>query len=81
MPFYNQTTSRRVRFQCLGEDTEKDRTLSVPTKSTKIGNHKIENKIYWNCVRFMATFLSSLTDNLAEGLHEGKCKDCEWSCE
>ena len=29
----------------------------------------------------MAGFLSSLTDNLAEGLHRGKCKDCKSSLE
>ena len=29
----------------------------------------------------MASSLSSLTDDLAEGLHKGKCKDCKFSLE
>ena len=31
--------------------------------------------------RFMADSLSTLTDNLAEGLHKGKCKVCKSSLE
>ena len=29
----------------------------------------------------MGSSLSSLTDNLVEGLHKGKCKDCKSSLE
>ena len=32
-------------------------------------------------VRFMASSLSNLTDNLAEDLSKGKCKDCKSSLE
>ena len=28
-------------------------------------------------VRFMATSLSNLVDNLTEGIHKTKCKDCD----
>ena len=30
-----------------------------------------------NSVRFMASSLLGLTNNLAEGLHKVKCKDCK----
>ena len=33
------------------------------------------------CVRFMCSSLSSLTDNLAKELQQGKCKDCKSSLE
>ena len=32
-------------------------------------------------VKFMASSLSRLSDNLTEGLHKGKCKDCKLSLE
>ena len=32
-------------------------------------------------VRFMASSLSKLVDNLTDGLHRDKCKDCESSLE
>ena len=31
--------------------------------------------------RFMATSLSNLADNLAEGIHKIKCKDCSYFLE
>ena len=34
-----------------------------------------------NSVRFMARSLSSIYDNLAEGLHKSKCLDCKCSPE
>ena len=35
--------------------------------------------MFIDSVRFMASLLSSLTDNLAAGLHQDLCKDCK-SC-
>ena len=32
-------------------------------------------------IKFMASFQLSLSDSLAEGLHEGECKNCEPSLE
>ena len=68
-------------FECLGENTEKYITFSVPI------NKKIENKdleitfkikfIY--SYRFMSSSLSKLVDNLPEGIHNNKCLDCN-SC-
>ena len=68
-------------FECLGENTEKYITFSVPLKK-KIENKNIEitYKIkFIDSFRFMSSSLSKLVDNLSEGLHYNKCLDCE-SC-
>ena len=68
-------------FECLGENTEKYITFSVPIKK-KIENKDIEitYKIkFIDSYRFMAMPLSKLIDNLSEGIHNNKCADCK-SC-
>ena len=68
-------------FECLGENTEKYITFSVPI------NKKIENKDleitykikFIASYRFMSSSLSKLVDNLSEGIHNNKCLDCN-SC-
>ena len=68
-------------FECLGKNTEKYITFSVPIKK------KIENKdleitykiIFIDSYRFMSSSLSKLVDNLSEGIHNNKCIDCN-SC-
>ena len=68
-------------FECLGENTEKYITFSVPIKK-EIRNKNIEitYKIkFIDSYRFMSTSLSKLVDNLSEGIHNNKCLDCE-SC-
>ena len=68
-------------FECLGENTEKYITFSVPLKK-KIENKNVEitYKIkFIDSFRFMSSSLSKLVDNLSEGLHNNKCLDCE-SC-
>ena len=73
-------------FECLGENTEKYITFSVPikkeiTKKDKNGNDKIVKISYKikfsDSYRFMSTSLSKLIDNLSAGLHNDKCKDCK----
>ena len=62
-------------FECLGENTEKYITFSVPIKK------RIENKDMYitykinfaDSFRFMATSLSKVVDNLTEGIHNDKC--------
>ena len=66
-------------FECLGENTEKYITFSVPIKK-KIENNDLEithkNK-FIDSYRFMASSLSKLVvDNLSEGIHNNKCSDC-----
>ena len=70
-----------ANFECLGENTEKYITFSVPIKK-KIENKDIEitYKIkFIDSYRFMAMSLSKLIDNLSEGIHKNKCVDCK-SC-
>ena len=66
-------------FECLGENTEKYITLSVPIKK-KIENKDLEitYKIkFIDSYRFMSSSLSKLVDNLSEGIHSNKCVDCK----
>ena len=66
-------------FECLGENTEKYITFSVPIKK-KIENKDIEitYKIkFIDSFRFMATSLSKLVDNLTVDIHGDKCVDCK----
>ena len=71
----------KVNFECLGENTEKYITFSVPIKK-KIENKDLEitYKIkFIDSYRFMSSSLSKLVDNLSEGIHNNKCLDCN-SC-
>ena len=76
----------KEEFECLGENTEKYVAFFIPinktfTKIDKDGMEKIVNIPYRlkfiDSYRFMPVALSSLVDNLSDGLH--KCKDCESS--
>ena len=65
-------------FDCLGENTEKYITFSVPIKK-KIENKDIEITYqikFIDSYRFMAMPLSKLVDDLSEGIHNNKCSDC-----
>ena len=65
-------------FECLGENTEKYITFSVPIKK-KIENKDLEITYKIKLIdsyRFMASSLSKLVDNLSEGIHNNKCSDC-----
>ena len=66
-------------FECLGENTEKYITFSVPIKK-KIENKDLEitYKIkFIDSYRFISSSLSKLVDNLSEGIHNNKCVDCK----
>ena len=68
-------------FKCLGENTEKYITFSVPIKK-KIENKDLEitYKIeFIDSYRFMASSLSKLAHNLSAGIHNNKCVNCN-SC-
>ena len=73
-------------FKCLGRNMEKFKTFSVPTekevtKVDKDGNESVVTISYKikfiDSARFMASSLSNLVDNLTEGIHKIKCKDCD----
>ena len=62
-------------FKCLGENTEKYITFSMPMKK-KFENKNLEitYKIkFIDSYRFMSSLLSKLVDNLFEGIHNNKC--------
>ena len=68
-------------FDCLGNNTEKYITFSVPIKK-KIEKKDLEitYKIkFIDSYRFMSSSLTKLVDNLSEGIHNNKCANCE-SC-
>ena len=77
-------------FECLGENTEKYITFSVPIKKEttekkkdKDDNDKITKISYKikfiDSYKFMSTSLSNLVNNLSEGVHNDKCTNCK-SC-
>ena len=70
-------------FECLGENTEKYITFSVPIKKEIKNKNKIIEITYKikfiGSLRFMSTSLSKLVDNLSEGLHNNRCADCKSS--
>ena len=59
------------QFERLGENTEKYITFSVPINKGLDNGKSITYK--------MSSSLSSLVDNLSEGLHSDECSDCK-SC-
>ena len=66
-------------FECLGENTEKYITFSVPIKK-RIDNKSIDitYKIkFIDSFRFMATSLSKLVDSLTDNIHNDKCIKCK----
>ena len=66
------------QFECLGENTEKYITFSVPIKKELDNSKTITYKLkFIDSFRFMSTSLSSLIDNLCEKLRSGKCKGCK----
>ena len=66
------------QFECLGENTEKYITFSVPIKKELDNGKTITYKLkFIDSFRFMSTSLSSLVHNLSEKLHSDKCKDCK----
>ena len=70
-------------FECLGENTEKYITFSVPIKKEIKNKNKIIEITYKikfiDSYRFMSTSLSKLVDNLSEGRHNNRCVDSK-SC-
>ena len=66
-------------FECLGGNTEKYITFSVPIKK-KIENKDLEITYrlkFVDSYRFMSSSLSKLVDNLSEGIHNNKCVNCK----
>ena len=65
------------QFECLGENTEKHITFSVPIKKELDNGKSITYKIkFVHSFRVMSTSLSNLVNNLSEGLKCTECKSC-----
>ena len=74
------------QLEFLGKNTENYKTFSVTIEKEV---SKIDKEGNWNIItisyeikfidsaRFMASSLSNLFDNLAEGIYKIKCKDCD----
>ena len=63
-------------FECLGENTEKYITFSVPLKKENDNGKKITYKLkFIDSYRFMSTSLSNLVDNLS-GVYDKECEKC-----
>ena len=68
------------KLECLGENTKKYITFSVPIKKELDNGKPIAYKIkFIDSFRFISNLLPSLFDNLSEGLHSDKCTNCK-SC-
>ena len=74
------------KFKCLRENTEKCKAFPVPIEKevTNIDKDHGESVVtvsykikFIDSARFMATSLSNLDDNLPEGIHKIKRKDCD----
>ena len=64
----------KVKFGCLGENTEKSITFSMPLK--KENHKKVTYKLkFIDSYRFMSISLSNLVDNLS-GVYDKECKKC-----
>ena len=67
------------QIQCLWENTKKHITFSVPIQKENGNGEQVTNKIKLiNSVRFKANTLSSLTNNLAEGIEMCKLQQKLW---
>ena len=75
----------KKQFTCLGENTEKYVTFTVPiekevTRIDKTGEEITKNISYIlqfiDSARFTASSLSNLVNNVSEGFHRIKCKLC-----
>ena len=73
----------KKQFTCLGENTKKYRTFTVPIEKevTRIGKNmeEITKNISYilqfiDSARFIASSLSNLVNNLSEAIHRIKCK-------
>ena len=66
------------QLECLGENTEKYITISMPIKKELDNGKTVTCKIkFIDSFRFMSTLLSNLVDNLSEGIHNCKCTNCK----
>ena len=80
----------RENYNVLGKIQKSTKLFTIPiekevTEIDKDGNESVVTTSYKrkfiDSGRFMATLLSNLVDNLTEGIHKIKCKDCDYFLE
>ena len=80
----------RENCDVLGKIQKSTKLFTIPiekevTETDKDGNESVVTTSYKrkfiDSGRFMATLLSNLVDNLTEGIHKIKCKDCDYFLE
>ena len=65
--------------KCLGENTEKYISFSVPIKKGRKSGKRSKYKIkFIDSFRFMLISFSNLADHLSEGINNDKCTDCKY---
>ena len=70
----------KSQFECLGEDSEKYITFSVPIKKELDNGKTVTLKLkFIDSFRFMPTSLSNLVDNLSE-IYSKECKGIKSVC-
>ena len=71
------TEEFKGQFECLGENTGKYITFSIPIEKEFDNGKTITYKLkFINSFRFMSSSLSNLVDNLSEGIYNCKCTNC-----
>ena len=71
-----ELTEFKREFECLGENTEKYISFSVPIKKEHNNGETITHKIkFVDTCRFIPSKLSNLVDNLSE-INNKNCKSC-----
>ena len=74
------------QFECFGKNTERRKTFSAPIENEVTNTDKDDNESvvfisykikFIDRVRFLVSSLSNAVDNLAEGIHKVKCKECD----
>ena len=67
-------------FNCLGEKTEKYRTIKATLKKINENNKLVPHKLkFIDSNRFMNASLSSIADNLSK-INKQECKKCKEKC-
>ena len=59
---------------CSNRKTSDKKFINMVRKALKLISYKIK---FIDSTRLMASSLSNLVDNLTEGIHKIKCKDCD----
>ena len=74
--FRGESIKKYITFS-VAIEKEVTRTNKYGKEITKTISHRLQ---FIDSTRFMASSLSNLVDNLAEGIHKTKCTNCNICC-